>query len=77
MFSMEKNKLHIQGMHMIFNDINVYGKQIGEIEQPDIPKKSQIGVWNRPSCQWNTIFKTTITKNDTFFTYVDVNISKY
>ena len=40
-------------------------------------KKSQIGVWNRPSCQWNTIFKTTITKNDTFFTYVDVNISKY
>ena len=44
MFSMEKNKLHIQGMHMIFNDINVYGKQIGEIEQPDIPKKSQIGV---------------------------------
>ena len=43
MFSMEKNKLHIQGMHMIFNDI-VYGKQIGEIEQPDIPKKSQIGV---------------------------------
>ena len=26
-------------MHMIFNDINVYGKQIGEIEQPDIPKK--------------------------------------
>ena len=29
---------------MIFNDINVYGKQIGEIEQPDIPKKSEIGV---------------------------------
>ena len=44
MFSMEKNKLHIQEMHMIFNDINVYGKQIGEIEQPDIPKKSEIGV---------------------------------
>ena len=40
-------------------------------------KKNRIGVWNSSSCQCNTIFKTTITKNETFLTLIDVNISEY
>ena len=64
MFSMRKNKLlvsinnHIQGMHLISNDINANGRWIWEIEHNDVPKKIWTGIWNRPYCQWNRIFKS-------------------
>ena len=35
--------------------INVNGKEIWKIEHCEVPKKLWIGIWNRPSCQWNTI----------------------
>ena len=44
-------------MHIIFNDIIVYGKQIWEIEHPDVPKIIKLEF---------EFSKTTITKNDTF-----------
>ena len=42
---MKKNKLlvstnnYMQGMHMMFNDINVYGREIWEIEHHHVPNK--------------------------------------
>ena len=53
-------------MHVIFNDINVYGKQI-EIEHPDVPQKIKLGLEIGLPVN-ETQFSKTITKNDTFFT---------
>ena len=45
MFSMKENKLlasinnYIQVMHMVFNDIDISGKEIWEVEHCDIQKK--------------------------------------
>ena len=60
---------------MIFNDINTNGKEMWEVEHCDVPK-NRIGVWNRPSFQWNTIFKNN-NKKWCSFTHVNVSISKY
>ena len=57
----------MKGMHMIFNDINVNGRQIWETEHYDV-KKNQTAVWNRPSSQWNTIFKNK-NKKRLFFSH--------
>ena len=49
MFSMKKNKLlvsinnFIEGMHVIFNDINVNGKAIWAIEHREVPKYIELG----------------------------------
>ena len=49
MFSMKKNKLlvsidiYIQEMHMIFNNINVYGEEIREREHHDVSNKIKLG----------------------------------
>ena len=57
MFSMKKNKLlvsinnYMQGLHVIFNDINIYGKEIREIEQRDVPKKIKLRFEVGLSCQ--------------------------
>ena len=46
MFSLKKNQLlvsigiYIQEMHVIFNGVNVNGKDTGETERRDVPKIS-------------------------------------
>ena len=63
---------------MIFNGINVNGRQIWETQNTVTTQKNpelafEIGL----PVDETQFSKTTITKRDTFFTYVNVNISKY
>ena len=70
---MKENKLlasinnYIQGMHMVFNNIDISGKEIWEVEHCDIQKKKnelgfEIGL---PANE--TQFSKTVTKEDFFF----------
>ena len=55
-------------MYMIFNDTNVNGRQIGEIKHGDVPKKFELASEIGFPISETQFLKTTITKNDTFFT---------
>ena len=52
-------------MHVIFNDINVSGKEMSEIEHRDVPRKVKLGfeIGLRVS---ETQFSITTIENDTF-----------
>ena len=71
MFSMKKNKLlvsiniYIQEMHVIFNDIKVYGKEIWEIEHREVQDKFELGFEIDLPANETQFSKTTI--NNTFF----------
>ena len=60
---------------MVFNDINISGKEIWEVEHCDIPKKIELGFEiGLPASE--TQFSKTVTKKGVFFTYVVVNVSR-
>ena len=64
-------------MHVIFNDININGKEIWETEYRKVPKQNELGFEIGISVNETQVWKTTI--NNTFFhiSYVNVNISTY
>ena len=69
---MKENKLlasinnYIQGMHVVFNDINISEKEIWEEEHCDIQKKIELGFEiGLPANE--TQFSKTVTKKDFFF----------
>ena len=70
----EKNKLpvsannYIQEMHMIFNSIKINGREIWEIEHCDVQKKIELAFKIGLPVNETPFSKTTITKNNTFFT---------
>ena len=69
MFSMKKNKLlvsiniYIQEMHVIFNDIKVYGKEIWEIEHREVQDKFELGFEIDLPVNETQFSKTTINNN--------------
>ena len=71
MFSMKKNKLlvsinvYIQEMHVIFNDIKVYRKEIWEIEHREVQDKFELEFEIDFPVNETQFSKTTI--NNTFF----------
>ena len=66
----------MQGMHVIFNGINVNGRPISKIEYCDVPKKIEL-TFEIGLPVNETIFNNNNNKKDTFSHKLMLIISKY